>query len=138
MINNPVPVLRAQPMIAVADVERASRWYREVLEFTSGHGGDEYEQLLSDGRLILQLHRREVGHHHGSLADPEIPLGNGVALWFETSDLDAIVRRIHQARARIVTDEHENPNAGHREIWVRDRDGYLVVIAGPPDGQQRP
>ena len=27
-----------------------------------------------------------------------------------------------------VTDVHVNPNAGHREL-VRDRDGYLVVLA---------
>ena len=26
---------------------------------------------------------------------------------------------------------HVNPNAGHREIWLRDLDGYLVVLAEP-------
>jgi hypothetical protein len=30
-----------------------------------------------------------------------------------------------------VTDEHLNPNAGHREIWINDLDGYLVVISEP-------
>jgi hypothetical protein len=24
-----------------------------------------------------------------------------------------------------------NPNAGHREIWIRDLDGYLVVFDEP-------
>jgi hypothetical protein len=28
-----------------------------------------------------------------------------------------------------VTDVHVNPNAGHRELWLRDRHGYLVVLA---------
>jgi hypothetical protein len=26
---------------------------------------------------------------------------------------------------------HVNPNAGHREMWLRDPDGYLVVLAEP-------
>jgi hypothetical protein len=29
-----------------------------------------------------------------------------------------------------VTDVHTNPNAGHRELWLHDLDGYLVVLAG--------
>ena len=23
-----------------------------------------------------------------------------------------------------------NPNANHREFWLQDRDGYVVVVAG--------
>lgn len=116
-------------MIAVADVAQTSRWYQQVLGATSGHGGAEYEQLLVDGVMILQLHRLDVGHHHGAIGDPELPLGNGVAVWFEVDDFDAAVRRIHDSAAEVVTDVHLNPNAGHREIWIRDLDGYLVVLA---------
>jgi catechol 2,3-dioxygenase-like lactoylglutathione lyase family enzyme len=123
--------LRPQPMIAVADVEAASRWYQHVLGACSGHGGAEYEQLLVDGRLIMQLHRLEIGHHHGTIGDPAQPVGNGVALWFETSDFDTTVGRIRAVGPRIVNDVHVNPNAGHREIWIRDLDGYLVVFAEP-------
>ncbi len=123
--------MRPQPMIAVADVEAASRWYQHVLGASSGHGGAEYEQLLVDGRLIMQLHRLEIGHHHGTIGDPAQPAGNGVALWFETPDFDATVQRIRAIGPRIVNDVHLNPNAGHREIWIRDLDGYLVVFAEP-------
>jgi len=28
---------------------------------------------------------------------------------------------------------HVNPNAKHRELWVKDPDGYTVVVA-EPDG----
>jgi hypothetical protein len=31
---------------------------------------------------------------------------------------------------------HRNPNADHRELWIRDPDGYTVVIASP-DGDCR-
>jgi catechol 2,3-dioxygenase-like lactoylglutathione lyase family enzyme len=118
-------------MIAVTDVEASSRWYQDVLGATSGHGGAEYEQLLVDSRLVLQLHDLGVGHHHGSIGDPGVPLGNGVALWFETDDLDETVERVRRTDCTIVKDVHLNPNAHHREIWLLDRDGYLVVFAEP-------
>jgi catechol 2,3-dioxygenase-like lactoylglutathione lyase family enzyme len=125
------PAIRSQPMISVADVPKSSRWYQQVLDATSGHGGEEYEQLLVGGQLVMQLHHLETEHHHGAIGDPGLPLGNGVALWFEAADFDAAVSRIRAAGASVVTDVHINPNAGHREIWLHDPDGYLVVIAGP-------
>ena len=131
MTNQTVPSVRPQPMISVTDVERASRWYQHVLGAASGHGGAEYEQLLVDGQLIMQLHRLEIEHHHGTIGDPAQPTGNGVALWFETAGFDAAVGRIREAGAQIATDVHVNPNTGHREIWLRDLDGYLVVLAEP-------
>ena len=121
--------MRPQPLICVPDVQRASRWYQQVLGATSEHGGSEYQRLHVDGELILQLHDLEVDHHHDPLGDPAKPLGNGVAVWFATDDFDAAVVRIRAAEAHIVTDVHVNPNAQQREIWLRDLDGYLVVIA---------
>jgi catechol 2,3-dioxygenase-like lactoylglutathione lyase family enzyme len=131
MSEQRLPSVRPQPMIAVADVEQASLWYQRVLGATSGHGGPEYEQLLVDGERIMQLHQLQAGHHHGTIGDPALPAGNGVVIWFEVDDFDGSVRRIHQAEVQIVTDIHLNPNAGHREIWLHDLDGYLVVLAEP-------
>lgn len=70
-----------------------------------------------------------LAHHHGMIGDPELPTGNGVAIWFEVDDFDAVVSRIRGVEAEIVTDVHLNPNAGQREIWIRHPDGYLVVLA---------
>jgi catechol 2,3-dioxygenase-like lactoylglutathione lyase family enzyme len=116
-------------MIAVTDVEKTSTWYCAVLGATSGHGGPEYEQLLVDGELILQLHKLELGHHHGTIGDPALPVGNGVALWFQVDDLNAAAERAKATAATIQTDLHHNPNAGHEELWLRDPDNYLVVLA---------
>jgi catechol 2,3-dioxygenase-like lactoylglutathione lyase family enzyme len=116
-------------MIMVADVQASSRFYQSILGAKSGHGGDEYEMLLVDGELIMQLHASDVGHHHGTIRDPSQDAGNGVALWFESDDFDGAVAHIREAEAELVHDVHENPNAGHREIWLRDPDGYLVVLA---------
>jgi predicted enzyme related to lactoylglutathione lyase len=102
----------------------------------SAHGGSEYERLVHDGKLVLQLHGQSVMHHHGPLSDPRHPLGNGVLLWFEVYDLDKMIDRAAEIRAEIIRPKHRNPPVGdggpnHWEIWLRDPDGYLVVLASP-------
>jgi hypothetical protein len=73
--------MRPQPLIAVSDVEASSRWYQRLLGCQSAHGGKEYDRLVSNGVLILQLHGFEVEHHHGALADPaDKPHGNGTVV----------------------------------------------------------
>jgi catechol 2,3-dioxygenase-like lactoylglutathione lyase family enzyme len=123
--------MQAQPLIAVSDVEVSSRWYQVVLGARSAHGGKEYERLMFGERLILQLHGWKA-HHHAFMGDPESrPYGNGVLLWFHTDDFDEAVERAASISAHILEGPRENTNASHREIWLRDPDGYVVVIAGP-------
>lgn len=124
-------------MVVVRDVPAASRFYQRVLGAESGHGGDEYEQIVAGGEILLQLHRIDVEDHHGPLADPDQPLGNGVLLWFEVFDFDAAVAAVRETGATVVKDVHVNPNARQQEIWVRDPDGYLVVLAGPSEYRPR-
>ncbi|MDX2154059.1 MAG: VOC family protein [Bryobacteraceae bacterium] len=139
--------MRAQPLIAVTDVRRSSGWYQRLLGCRSAHGGDEYEQLVSGGQLILQLHSFAVEHHHGPIADAEDrPYGNGVLLWFEVDDFDAVVERAAEMGVEFVLPKHRNPPDGdggpnHWECWMRDPDGYVVVVAsgyGTADGTWRP
>lgn len=133
--------MRPQPLIAVTDVEASSAWYQRLLGCQSAHGGPEYERLEVGGALILQLHRWEVEHDHGAIGDPSAkPYGNGVLLWFEIDDFDAAVARATALRAEVVLAPHRNPPDGqpggpaHREIWLRDLEGYTVVLASP-DGE---
>lgn len=126
-----------QPLVVVRDVPASSRFYQQVLAADSGHGGDAYEQIVKDGEILLQLHAPDVEDHHGPLADPDQPLGNGVVLWFEVADFGAAVERVRTTGAPVVLDVVTNPNARQQEIWVRDPDGYLVVLAGPSDYRPR-
>jgi catechol 2,3-dioxygenase-like lactoylglutathione lyase family enzyme len=132
--------MRPQPLIAVADVEASSRFYQQLLGCESAHGGPDYERLTSGGELIMQLHHRRVEHDHGRIGDPDVPYGNGVVLWFETDNFDAAVSRATALGADVVLAPHRNPPSGepggpaHREIWLRDPDGFVVVIASP-DGE---
>jgi catechol 2,3-dioxygenase-like lactoylglutathione lyase family enzyme len=126
-----------QTLVVVHDVPASSRFYTELLGAESGHGGEEYEQVVSDGELVLQLHHIDVEDHHGPLSTPDVALGNGVLLWFEVADFDGAVERARGLGARIERDVHVNPNAEQRELWLRDPDGYLVVIAGPSSYRPR-
>ena len=139
--------MRSQPLICVSDVEVSSRWYQKLLGCRSAHGGPEYERLVGGDRLILQLHGWDVAHHHGPIGDAALkPYGNGVLLWFEVDDFDAAVGRAQALAAEVVRPRHRNPPDGiggpnHWEIWLRDPDGYLVVLASPDgtaDGAWQP
>jgi catechol 2,3-dioxygenase-like lactoylglutathione lyase family enzyme len=124
--------MRPQPLIAVRDVEASSRWYQRLLGGESGHGGSTYERITVKNELVLQLHAwddPDDSHEHMGRADSK-PYGNGVLLWFETDAFDSAVARARALGARVLEEPHANPNAGHREIWLRDPDGYVVVIAG--------
>ncbi len=121
----------SQPLIVVRDVEAASRWYCQLLGATSGHGGPEYERVMVGDEFIMQLHAWDV-HDHQHLGDPALPVGNGVVLWFKVADFDGTVTRARALGATVLEEVHENPGANHVEIWLRDPDGYVVVLASTP------
>jgi catechol 2,3-dioxygenase-like lactoylglutathione lyase family enzyme len=118
-------------MLTCTSVPKSSDWYQRVLGFASAHGGDEYEMLTSDGVLVLQLHEIDVHEHPALLRDGQPLGGNGVAVWFDTATFDADVERVHSTDAEVLEDAHVNPLAQHREIWLRDPDGYVVVLSSP-------
>jgi catechol 2,3-dioxygenase-like lactoylglutathione lyase family enzyme len=128
---------RPQPLIAVRDVKASTRWYEQVLGATrlgeNDHGG-VYQRLMVGGALVLQLHSWDDEDHPNLIDRDQAPVGHGVLLWFEVGDFDASVKRIAKLKADVVEGPLVNPNAQHREIWVRDPDGYVVVLASP-DGE---
>ena len=123
--------MQLAPLICVQDVPASSRWYQRLLVAQSGHGGNEYERLNdSGGRLVLQLHRWDADHDHGPLGDPVLPHGNGVLLWFELPDFDAAVARAEGLQVDVIRPKRWSEN-GNWEFWLRDPDGYAVVLSSP-------
>ena len=129
--------MRPQPLIAVSDVEASSKWYQHLLGCRSDHGGPHYERLVHGDKLVMQLHHWKVEHDHGPIGDQNAkPYGNGVLLWFEIDDFDEAVRRSQELNAQVVLPKHRNPLDGdggpnHWEIWLRDPEGYTIVLASP-------
>jgi catechol 2,3-dioxygenase-like lactoylglutathione lyase family enzyme len=129
--------VRAQPLIAVRNVRESSRWYGQLLAFDSlpDHPHREvYDRMQRRGELILQLHAWDKEDHPNLVNADAAPPGHGVLLWFEVSNFDEVVERARALRAQVILEPHFNPNPRHWEMWLRDPDGYVVVIASP-DGE---
>ena len=129
--------VQAQPLIAVKNVRASSRWYAELLgadRLPEHEHRDVYDRIACSGQLVLQLHAWDEEHHPNLVNAGAAPPGHGVLLWFEVDDFDLAVARARGLGAEIILEPHINPAPRHREIWLRDPDGYVVVIAGP-DGE---
>lgn len=134
------PTVEAQPLIAVRDVRASSRWYAELLgadPLQEHSHRDVYDRISHSGRLLLQLHAWDEENHPNLVNADAAPLGHGVVLWFQVDDFDSVVERARGLGAEIVEEVHVNPAPQHREIWLRDCDGYVVVVASP-DGECSP
>lgn len=122
--------MQPMPMLTCSSVSGSSDWYQRTLGLTSAHGGDEYEMLMAGDRLVLQLHEIDADEHQYLVRAGE-SFGNGVAVWFETAEYATAVERARSSGADVLEDDHVNPLAQHREIWLRDPDGYVVVVSSP-------
>ena len=127
-------VVEAQPLIAVRDVRASSRWYVQLLgadSIAEHPHRDVYDRISQTGRVLLQLHAWDKEDHPNLVNADAAPPGHGVLLWFQVSDFDAVVERARSLEAQVVEEPHLNPAPMHREMWLRDLDGYVVVIASP-------
>jgi catechol 2,3-dioxygenase-like lactoylglutathione lyase family enzyme len=130
-------IVQAQPLVAVRNVRASSRWYVELLGADSlpeHEHRDFYDRISCSGQLVLQLHAWDEEDHPNLVNRDAAPPGHGVLLWFEVADFDSAVARARGLGAEIILEPHINPAPQHREIWLRDADGYVVVIASP-DGE---
>ncbi len=130
-------IVRAQPLIAVRNVRASSKWYRQLLGCDSlpEHPHREvYDRMQRGGELILQLHAWDEEDHPNLMNADAAPHGHGVLLWFEVDNFDVVVEEARALHAEVILEPHINPNPNHREIWLRDPDGYVVVVASP-DGE---
>jgi catechol 2,3-dioxygenase-like lactoylglutathione lyase family enzyme len=117
----------------VRDVRASSKWYTKLLGAESlpeHEHRDTYDRVIASGRLILQLHAWDEEDHPNLVNRAATPVAHGVVLWFQIEDFDAAVKRASALKAEVIEDAHINPAPRQWEIWLRDPDGYVVVIAG--------
>ena len=132
--------VQAQPLIAVRNVRVSSRWYRELLgaDALPEHSHrDIYDRISLSSRLLLQLHAWDKEDHPNLVNPAAAPVAHGVVLWFQVEDFDSAVKRASGLGAQVIEGPFVNPAPQHREIWLRDPDGFVVVIASP-DGECGP
>lgn len=130
--------MKPQPMITVSSVPASAAFYCTLLDAKRGHGGEHFEHILIGNELILQLHGFDADENHPPLGDASTRLGNGVVLWFETADFDALLARIREHDITLDREPFENTLARQMECWLRDPDSYQVVVAGPSAHTRQP
>ncbi len=113
-------------MLFVADVEASSRWYQMLLGTTSAHGGPEFEMLMLDGSLALQLHRAEAEEH--GRRPPGAQPGAGILLYCGVPDIYAAYDRAGEMKAEVESEPTFIEAAGHTEFVVHDPDGYALAL----------
>lgn len=128
--------VRPQPILAVKDVIASARWYARILgadEETGSPPSDHdhlYRRIFVGGELVLQLHAWDVEDHPSLVDADRAPAGHGVLVWFELDDYPAAAIRAKAIGADVI-EELVNPRPQHHELWMRDPDGYVVVIVSP-------
>jgi len=134
--------VKTQPILAVRDVPASARWYAQILgsaESTGSPPSDHdhlYRRIYAGAELVLQLHAWDVEDHPNLVDAERAPVGHGVLVWFEVDDYAAAAARARALGADVI-EETVNPRPRHHELWLRDPDGYVVVLASP-DGSADP
>jgi len=129
--------VESQPLIAVKDVRASAAWYGALLgaDTLPDHPHrDTYDRITVSGRIVLQLHAWDEEDHPNLTDRNAAPVAHGVVLWFQLDDFDAAVARARALKAEVIEEPYINPAPQHREMWLRDPDGYVVVICSP-DGE---
>jgi len=120
--------MKMDPIIAVKNVEASSKWYQQLLQCKSMHGGTEFDILTThSGDVLLCLHKWGQ-HDHPTMQDPEITPGNGIILYLRTENMDTIRENAKSMGLAIEEDVHLNTNSLRREFSLRDPDGYYLTI----------
>lgn len=105
-LNQPVPEL------PVTDVEKAQRYYRDVLGCTiEWTYPDKDIGAVSNGETALFFRKRTESF------EPTIH-------WIYTEDVDDLYEKLVKAGADIV-DDIENKPWGHRQFTIKDLDGNV-------------
>lgn len=121
-------MVKLDPILAVKDVLSSARWYEELFGLKNKHGGSNFAVLQDEsGETVICLH--EWGsHNHPSMTDPTILPGNGLILYFKTTDFESVRGKAEEMKVQIIQDTHRNTNSNRLEFSIKDLDGYYISI----------
>ena len=119
---------KIDPIIAVKDVAASSKWYEAIFSCRRTHGGDEFAVLVSENNEVLICLHQWGRHEHPTMANADIPPGNGLILYFKTDNVNDIRQNVAKANWPVEEDIHLNTNSNKMEFSFRDPDGYYWTI----------
>ncbi|HEU4340115.1 MAG TPA: VOC family protein [Candidatus Binatia bacterium] len=115
-------------ILIVADLDRALRFYTEVLGLRLGHRSGDYAQLDTGVTRLALYTRRAMGNILGVSLEP--PASNRAAfeLGFKVADVDGAFGEV-VARGALPVVPPTDRFWGQRTAYVRDPDGHLIELA---------
>jgi len=121
--------MKFDPIIAVTDVEKSSKWYQSVFDCRSIHGGKQFDVLVSKEDVIFICLHKWGEHEHSTMKNPNITPGNGLILYFRTEKMEEIRQNLENMDYSIEEEIQLNPNSGKREFSIIDPNGYFLTIS---------
>jgi predicted enzyme related to lactoylglutathione lyase len=119
---------KLDPIIGVNDVQASARWYQKIFGFKNAHGGEHFAVLTTSADdIVLCLHAWGE-HGHPSLMDKTKQAGNGLLLYFKTTEFQEIKKRVEEMGVPVTEKVHVNPNSLKREFSFKDPDGYYLTV----------
>ncbi|MBI4490317.1 MAG: VOC family protein [Deltaproteobacteria bacterium] len=115
-------------VLIVEDLDRALRFYREVLGLALGHRSGDYAQLAT-GATRLGLYTRDaMAKTLGMPLKGPFQDAPGFEIGFKVPDVDSAFSELVKRGASPVTPPTTRP-WGQRTAYVRDPDGHLIELA---------
>ena len=113
-------------ILFVADLERSTAFYRDVVGVSFRLEGDGYVEFATQGSRLGLYDRNRLEELTGQGADP--PRAPGGEVVFLVEDVDAEAARLRRAGATILSGPVDRA-WGHRTLHVLDPDGFVVELA---------
>jgi lactoylglutathione lyase len=125
-------------ILFVADLERSTAFYRDVLGLPFKLQGDGYVEFATEGTRFGLYDRNRLEELTGH--DPEAPGRPGGEVVFLVTDVDAEAERLQEAGVPVLNGPVDRA-WGHRTLHLEDPDGFVVELAQeiprrPPQGRR--
>ena len=115
-------------ILIVDDLDRALRFYTEVLGLKLGHRSGDYAQLDTGATRLALYTRSAMATTLGMSLEAPRPAAPGFEIGFKVADVDAAVNELIARGVSSVVPPTDR-FWGQRTAYVRDPDGHLIELA---------
>jgi len=115
-------------ILIVEDLDRALRFYTEVLGLSLGHRSGDYAQLDTGATRLGIYTRSAMAKTLGMSLEAPTSKAPGFEIGFKVADVDAAFSELLAGGASPVVPPTDR-FWGQRTAYVRDPDGHLIELA---------
>ncbi|MBI2361081.1 MAG: VOC family protein [Deltaproteobacteria bacterium] len=115
-------------ILIVEDLDRAVKFYREVLGLPLSHRSGEYAQFATGGTRFGLYTRKGMGQTLGAPLAKPAEDAPGFEIGFKVADVDKALQELVASGATPAMPPTTRP-WGQRTAYLRDPDGHLIELA---------